>query len=103
MNDYLTKLYDFEFQQKLSADPDKYARELGFDGKGVEFKVVRNTKNLTYIAVETSTQDLLNDIDNIQAAGSSTVSSAGSASSIGTVTSSVSSGSSAATLSTHAK
>ena len=71
MQDIQQKLYDKEFRARLCADPKGVLMELNqIDANtDMEFRIVKSTKETTYIALEQYSGEL--DLENIQAAGSS--------------------------------
>jgi hypothetical protein len=96
-----TKLYDKQFRNRLLSDPMKYAGELGYEAvEGVEFKVVKNTKNTIYISFG-GVKFKNGSLTGIQAAGeSSTAGSLGTATTAACFTSTLTSASSVGTAGT---
>ncbi len=76
-------LFDKEFREQLRSNPQKTAKNIyNQDLDNVEYKVLTNTKNTTYVVLPS--KELMLDLGDINAAGGC-VSSAGSVSSFGTI------------------
>ncbi len=72
-------LEDKSFRSNIIRDANKYAADLGYKSKvPVEYKAVKNTKNITYIAFPSSIKVTMESLANVSAAGAFTLGSAGS-------------------------
>ena len=96
MQDIQKKLYDKDFRLRLLSQPNAVLAEINdvdFDHQ-IEYKVVKNTKAITYIVLHAAADTI--NLEQINAAG--VASSASTGGTIGTATLTVGSASSAATI-----
>ncbi len=87
VNEVVSLIKDKDFRKKITQDSNKYATDLGYEDTSVEYKVVRNTKEIAYITFPNSLNLRAQDLANVSAAGAFTLGSAGT---IGTVCTSAS-------------
>ncbi len=82
-------LFDKEFRQQLRENKSAIDTLYQYGEEDIEYKVVTNSKNITYIVIPS--KDLYTSLDNINAASAAhTAGSAGTVGSIGTVSSAAS-------------
>ena len=89
------KLHNSAFRHELKQNTNQCLRDFGIDVGDTEYKVVENTKDITYIAMPDAVNISTDELDNLQAAA--TAGSATTASTVGCICGSFSSASSLGT------